>query len=145
MPRKTEISEQDRLIGERLTRAVKERGLSAIEIGERLGLTRDAVHTMMRGSSVANWSKLARFAELLHTTPNDILGMGPTGGNRRFLVDILAQAFQGLGLKPALARELVQICLEALDTQPGSQPDALALLDELRVQAKTLKRISDAE
>jgi len=80
----------DKAFGLRLQQIRKRRGLSQVEVAERLGIHPSLISQYERGYLRLHGTLLVRFAQILATTPDDILSVKPPrddgyGVDRRFL------------------------------------------------------------
>jgi transcriptional regulator with XRE-family HTH domain len=64
----------DKEIGQRLKRIRLQRGLTQVEIAEKLGITQGVVSEYERGAVRLHGALLAAFAKALKASPNEILG-----------------------------------------------------------------------
>ena len=82
----------DKLFGRRLQDIRKRRGLSQVEVAERLGIHQSLISQYERGYLRLHGALLVRLATALKTTPDEILAIKQIGSNgdshpldRRFL------------------------------------------------------------
>lgn len=80
----------DKAFGLRLQQIRKRRGLSQVEVAERLGIHPSLISQYERGYLRLHGALLVRFAQILITTPDVILSVKPPqddgyGVDRRFL------------------------------------------------------------
>lgn len=81
----------DKAFGLRLQQIRKRRGLSQVEVAERLGIHPSLISQYERGYLRLHGALLVRFAQILATTPDEILAAKPArdddgyGVDRRFL------------------------------------------------------------
>jgi transcriptional regulator with XRE-family HTH domain len=82
----------DKAFGRRLQEIRKRRGLSQVDVAQRLGIHQSLISQYERGYLRLHGALLVRLAQALHTTPDEILAVREAGGNgdghvvdRRFL------------------------------------------------------------
>jgi transcriptional regulator with XRE-family HTH domain len=66
-------------IGQRLSRLRKERGLSQIELAEKIGITNNLISDYETGRLMMNGEMVARFAIALKVSADSILGLTGNG------------------------------------------------------------------
>jgi transcriptional regulator with XRE-family HTH domain len=71
-----DISRLEREIGARIDAAVKADPRSREAIAAALGITAGALQKIQEGKSTIQYAKFALLAEVLHRTPNELLGFG---------------------------------------------------------------------
>lgn len=65
----------DKLFGRRLQEIRKRRGLSQVEVAQRLGIHQSLISQYERGYLRLHGALLVRLAQILKTTPDEILSM----------------------------------------------------------------------
>lgn len=65
--------EQAAIFSANLSRIIKERGFTQVEIAERLGVSQQAVHTWVSGENVPRLNKAQRLAQLLGVKLTDLV------------------------------------------------------------------------
>jgi transcriptional regulator with XRE-family HTH domain len=136
---KREILGDAELIGARLGERIKEVRTSPEKLAAELGVTRDTIYRAMRGETVLSWVKLARIANALKTTPNDLIGV-VSGYNLEILESVLRASFAALSFPEQQARVFASIVVEAA-CKPPDQPPAITAEEYARVQITTAKKI----
>jgi transcriptional regulator with XRE-family HTH domain len=111
--RKTQASTEERNIGARLTALRKSRGITQIDLAERLGMSQPLLSKYERGELRMHGALVAQIARLLETSSDQILGIKPlkTGSpfkDRRFI--------QRLQKIDRLSKRERQILLGTIDT-----------------------------
>ncbi len=101
----------DKAFGKRLQEIRKPRGLSQVEVAERLGIHQSLISQYERGYLRLHGALLVRLAEALKTTPDEILAIRNARGN---------------GDDQTLDRRFVRR-LRKIDTLSRRQKDALLL------------------
>jgi transcriptional regulator with XRE-family HTH domain len=71
----------DKAFGQRLQEIRKRRGLSQVEVAERLGIHQSLISQYERGYLRLHGALLVRLAQILNTTPDEILAARQAGGN----------------------------------------------------------------
>ena len=71
----------DKAFGMRLQEIRKQRGLSQVEVAERLGIHQSLISQYERGYLRLHGALLVRLAEVLKTTPDEILAVKKARGN----------------------------------------------------------------
>ena len=123
-------------IGARV-RALREgRGMSRAKLAARLGVSEDSVAKIERGQRVDSWLGVARMAEALGTSPNDLLGFAPATflpPDVSYFAAALAPILSAHGGDPEDAEDIARTLLEAVeavrelsDAEPGLQAYSLA-------------------
>jgi transcriptional regulator with XRE-family HTH domain len=86
----------DKAFGRRLQEIRKRRGLSQVDVAQRLGIHQSLISQYERGYLRLHGALLVRLAQALNTTPDEILAVKEFGGNgdghavdRRFLRRLL--------------------------------------------------------
>lgn len=85
MPRKARTKterEEDALLGERIASLRKQRGLTQVELAERLDVIQSIISDYERGRLRPNPTILAKLAMVLHVSADEILGIAPTDGGK---------------------------------------------------------------
>lgn len=62
------------MLGERIRKLRDERGLSQKQLADRLGVKKQTVSNWENGNAMPSMDMFVRVVELLHTTPNYLLG-----------------------------------------------------------------------
>ena len=88
-PRSEADKKADVLLGKRITQFRKERGLTQVELAERLGVGQPVLSNYEHGRLRPNHVILATLAKALQVSSDELLGLRTTTGspplNRRFL------------------------------------------------------------
>jgi transcriptional regulator with XRE-family HTH domain len=106
------LSDDERDLGKRISTLVEKSGVSYREIATILGQSYDTVKKLGQGKSVKQWVKLAKLADLLGVTPNEMLGYQTPQMDR--LGAVLAASYAALGLSDAAAKGHAHIVLRLL-------------------------------
>lgn len=72
---KTKTAERPETIGERLTRLRKERGLTQVELAEKLGVAQPAVSDYERGELRLHGQLIIDLTRILDVTADELLGL----------------------------------------------------------------------
>jgi transcriptional regulator with XRE-family HTH domain len=76
-PRATN-AEVEKLIGQRVRQLRMQLGMSQEELGREVGVTFQQIQKYEKGTNRLSVSRMLQFAEILQTTPNDIIGWKTT-------------------------------------------------------------------
>jgi len=125
------ISREGKAIGERIRKLRVERGLSNLDLAERLGLSVPAVKKIQHGSACIQFLKLAEICKALDSEPNQLLGYAKGGEDR--LRAVLETIFETVGVAQPKIGELVDVALQALQND-RMQPSNVDPLQAARVQ-----------
>lgn len=136
---KREDLEEAVLIGARLGERIKEVGKSPEKLAEELGVTRDTIYRAVRGETVLSWLKLAKIANALKTTPNDLIGV-VSSHNLDILELVLRASFTALSFPEEQASVFASIVLEAACKSPH-RPSAITAEEYARIQIATANKI----
>lgn len=125
---------------------LKKLGWTQPELAEKLGIKPNSVTKMLGGDSTLAFAKLANLAQILSTTPNDLLGFGRSYQQER-LLGAVQGAVQALGHSREEADEIASTVLEIIDRplDEGSNPQEQAriianfLVRQYVVQSDRLK------
>lgn len=112
-----ETAQKAKDIGRTLRALIEQRRMSRAELGQKMGITENAVTQMLLGKSTQTYARLARLAEILETDPNTILGVGPE--TSAMFEAVIAGTAQGFGYSPEEASEIASIALGVLDRPPA--------------------------
>jgi DNA-binding Xre family transcriptional regulator len=125
------ISRDGKAIGERIRKLRVERGLSNLQLAERLGLSVPAVKKIQHGSACIQFLKLAEICKALETEPNHLLGYADSGAAR--LRAVLETVLETVGVPQSKIGELVDVSMQAI-FEDGTQPSNVDPLQAARVQ-----------
>jgi transcriptional regulator with XRE-family HTH domain len=113
-----ETARLEKEIGGHIDAAVKADPRTGADIASLIGITLDALNRIRQGKSTVQYAKLVRMAEILHLSPNQLLGFD---GEREVIKGALEGVFEGLGY-PQLEGSVV-IVLKVIDThESGDRP-----------------------
>jgi hypothetical protein len=100
-----ETKRLEKEIGNRIDAAVKADPRNCADIARLIGIKLDSLNKIRAGKSTTQYAKLVRMAELLHLSPNQLLGFN--NGEREVLTGALEGVFEGLGYPQDDAQEFV--------------------------------------
>jgi transcriptional regulator with XRE-family HTH domain len=102
-------------IGQRLRECRDVLDLSNRDLADRLRVEEQTVRNMLSGQGLVTYVKLAKRAQALETSPNEILGhVGAANFDESLLRAALLGAFEGSGLPRSAADELTDAVFDAL-------------------------------
>jgi transcriptional regulator with XRE-family HTH domain len=107
-------NEEARRIGARVAKLRDRLKLTNDKIGAQIGVTGDAVKKIVDGSSATQYAKLKRLAEVLETTPNDLLGVSGERDDLEEVFDAFECALEMVDFDPIEAKQLSLLVREAL-------------------------------
>ena len=76
--RATKVTTEAESVGQRLCRLRKERGITQVELAQRLGLVQGLVSDYERGKLRIHADLLIRLAQVLEVSGDELLGLTPT-------------------------------------------------------------------
>ena len=111
-----ELTRKAKAIGAKIRALMAERGIKTnAELGEKLGITGNAVTKILGGSNTLSYAKLGRLAEVLETDPNTILDFDGGKGREAFR-GAVEGALLALGRSRVEAEEIAAIALRVIGT-----------------------------
>jgi len=72
----TTTEDGSKLIGQRIAKIRKERGLGQVELAQKLGIVQSLISRYERGELRVHSELLCQLSEIFDVTPNDLLGYG---------------------------------------------------------------------
>lgn len=109
-------------LGNRIKFFMKERKMRYSDLAKAIGKSEETVKKMLSGTGLLQYVKLAHLAEVLGTTPNELLGFEPSA-NSDVLSVALQVSYEALGLDQAEAQELAAIVLQSAQDAPEFADD----------------------
>lgn len=134
-------------IGAYLQQRRRQSGLTQADIGERLGVTAQAVSHWERGESLPDTALLPDLAQILQTSVDELLGGGSCAwlGRRRITVEAMREAiwcFQRLRALLGADHFMYRTAVDALDKRMNSSIEA-AFADETAMDAYTCEALME--
>jgi len=124
-----ELKSKAKEIADTIRQRMEDIGWTQADLAEKLGIKPNSVTKMLFGASTRTFAfaKLANLAEILSTTPNDLLGFGRSYQQER-LLGAVQGAVQALGHSREEADEIASTVLEIIDRplDEGSSPQEQA-------------------
>jgi transcriptional regulator with XRE-family HTH domain len=105
-------------IGQRIAAARRRADISQRELAERLGVTQQTIATLERRTSMPRSSTLVKIAEILDVSPNELLGVEGSGGDKALARGRIHQTFKAVA---KLSRRQQQKILEVVDALLAQQ------------------------
>ena len=96
-------------IGERLARFRKERGMTQVELADKIGITQSFVTSYERNRLRLHPEMLMRFAMALDVATDDILGFNTKGSEPTLSLKIVRRMRRIADLNPSKQKALLQI------------------------------------
>lgn len=120
------MARDSKSVGSAVRRARERHQWTRENLGERVGLSVEAIKKIESGERVEKWLQVANFAEALQTSPNDLLGFPVASAESlgMALRPILSQ----FGYNPETADSIASILLEAVEAAqslPDDGPEEL--------------------
>jgi transcriptional regulator with XRE-family HTH domain len=100
-------------IGERIARLRKERGITQVEMAERLGLSQPVVSDYERGALRIHGELIARLAKILRVSADEILGLQKDAPARGPRDNAIARRLRDIDLLPKRDRDALARTIDA--------------------------------